>query len=112
MPLTVRTQGTVVILELDGRLTLGEPVDQFRSAWTDALTTGSRSLILNLERVTMIDSSGIGTMIRCHSAVTQAGGQVKIAAANHTVRQAFKITRLDSLFEFHDTEAAAIAASA
>jgi len=109
MTLEARKHGNdAVVIVFDGRLTLGEPVDQFRTAWNNALSDGAKKLVLNLERVTMIDSSGIGTMIRCHSAVTQAGGSVKIVGANNTVRQAFKITRLDNIFEFHDTEAAAL----
>jgi anti-anti-sigma regulatory factor len=51
-------------------------------------------------------------MIRCHSAITQRGGKVRLIGANATVRQAFKVTRLDNIFEFHDSEQAAMAASA
>lgn len=109
---SVRKQGEAVIVDINGRLTLGEPVDSFRAAWSDALANGAGTVVLNLEGVTMIDSSGIGTMIRCHSAVAQAGGRVKIVAANNTVRQAFRITRLDNIFEFHETEAGALAAKA
>lgn len=97
-----------MIVELDGRLALGGPVDELRARWTEALAGGAKEIILNLGRVTMVDSSGIGTMIRCHSAVTAAGGKLKIVGANSTVRQAFRITRLDKVFEFHETEESAL----
>lgn len=108
MPVSVRKQGESVIVELDGRLALGGPVDELRARWTEALAGGAKEIILNLGRVTMVDSSGIGTMIRCHSAVTAAGGKLKIVGANSTVRQAFRITRLDKVFEFHETEESAL----
>ena len=108
MPVSVRKQGESVIVELDGRLALGGPVDELRARWTEALAGGAKEIILNLGRVTMVDSSGIGTMIRCHSAVSAAGGKLKIVGANSTVRQAFRITRLDKVFEFHETEESAL----
>src|SRR3954471_16011451 len=111
MPVVLRKIGDSVIVDLDGRLALGGPVDEFRLKWMEALAGGAKGIIVNLARVTMVDSSGIGTMIRCHSAVSAAGGKLKIVAANHTVREAFRVTRLDKVFEFHDSEASAIATS-
>src|SRR5579864_6534291 len=68
MSITVRKQGDATIIDLDGRLALGGPVDEFRATWSGELAAGNKNLILNLSAVTMVDSSGIGTMIRCHSA--------------------------------------------
>src|SRR4051794_37778630 len=101
MPVVLRKVSDAVIVDLEGRLALGGPVDEFRAKWMEALSTGSKLIIVNLARVTMVDSSGIGTMIRCHSAVTAAGGKLKITGANNTVREAFRVTRLDKVFEFH-----------
>jgi len=109
MAIAVRNQGTTAILALQGRLSLGAPVDEFRASWTAAMDAGAKDIILNLSKVTMMDSSGIGTMIRCYSAISANGGKMKVVGANSTVRQAFKITRLDSVFEFHDTEETALA---
>ena len=108
MTAKVRKQGDSSIIALDGRLALGAPVDDLRSHWTEALAGGAKNLIINLANVTMVDSSGIGTMIRCHSAVAASGGKLKVVGANTTVRQAFKITRLDQVFEFHETEESAL----
>lgn len=112
MSAQVRRNGEVAVIELEGRLSLGEPVEEFRQLWNEALASGVRQLVVNLSDVTMMDSSGIGTMIRCHSAVMQQGGKLRLVNPNSTVRQAFKITRLDNVFEFHDTEESALEASA
>ena len=111
MSVVLRKIGDAVIVDLDGRLALGGPVDEFRSKWMEALAGGAKSIVVNLARVTMVDSSGIGTMIRCHSAVSTAGGKLKIVGANHTVREAFRVTRLDKVFEFHESEASALGTS-
>jgi anti-anti-sigma factor len=112
MPAQMRRKGDTAVLELEGRLSLGEPVEEFRQLWNEALAAGVKNIVVNLSDVTMMDSSGIGTMIRCHSAVMQKGGRLRLVNPNVTVRQAFKITRLDSVFEFHDDEESALAASA
>jgi anti-anti-sigma factor len=108
MSVLSRKSGDTTILEPSGRLSAGA-VEEFRSKWTEALGgDGVHNIVVNLGRVTRVDSSGIGTMIRCHSAVTRQGGKMKIVAANPSIRQAFKITRLDTVFEFHDTEQSAL----
>jgi anti-sigma B factor antagonist len=109
MPLLVRKEGDILIVALDGRLAVGGPVDEFRAKWMDAILDGStRTIVLNLAKVTMVDSSGIGTIIRCHAALAKNGGRMKIVGAGHSIREAFKITRLDKVFEFHDTEESAL----
>ena len=111
MPAFLRKEGNAVIVELQGRMAMGE-VEEFRAKWAEAIASGSKQLIINLSRVTMMDSSGIGTMIRCHSAMSATGGTIRVVGANTTVRQAFKITRLDKVFAFYDDEASALAAGA
>jgi anti-sigma B factor antagonist len=111
MPAFLRKEGTAVIVDLQGRMAMGE-VEDFRVKWAEAMATGSKQLIINLSKVTMMDSSGIGTMIRAHSAMTAAGGSIRVVGANTTVRQAFKVTRLDKVFAFYDDEASALAAAA
>jgi anti-anti-sigma factor len=105
----VRNQGTTAIVEIDGKLSLGPAVDEFRSKWTDALAGGAHDIVVNLAAVPMVDSSGIGSLIRCHSAVSAAGGKLKIVAASNTVMQAFKVTRLDRVLDLHTDEKSALA---
>jgi anti-sigma B factor antagonist len=108
MAVTMRKQGTVAVLEIEGKLSLGESVDEFRAKWMDAVATGSRNLVLVLSRVPMVDSSGIGSLIRCHSAVTAAGGKLKLVGTGDVVRQSLKVTRLDRVFDFHESESSAL----
>ncbi len=108
----VRKAGETAVIKLEGRLTVGDPVDDFRDAWTMALNDGARDIVINLEKVTFIDSSGIGTLLRCQTAVARVGGKVKLVGTHPSVKKAFAITRLDSVFEFHDTEQTALGANA
>ena len=108
MPSTSRRQGNILILDVAGRLALGQGLDDFRSKWTDALATGARDVIVNLAQVPMVDSSGIGSLIRCHSAVSAAGGKMKLVGVGAVVKQSMKITRLDRIFEIHDDESSAV----
>jgi len=111
MPPQMRRSGATAVIDLAGRVTMGEVVEEFRALWTQALESGATQILVNLSEVTFLDSSGIGMMIRCHSGVTQRGGKMRLIGANATVRQAFKVTRLDNIFEFHDSEQAAMAAN-
>ncbi|HTC93191.1 MAG TPA: STAS domain-containing protein [Terriglobales bacterium] len=109
MPTHLKKQGTTAILELQGKLALGDNLDEFRTKWSEAIATGVRDVVVNLEKVPMVDSSGIGSLIRCHSAVTAIGGKLKLVSAGEMVRQSFRIMRLDRVFEFYDNEASALA---
>ena len=111
MSTRLRKQGAAVILDVEGKLALGDGLDDFRAQWTNAIASGVRELLVNLEKVPMVDSSGIGSLIRCHSAITAVGGRLKPVAAGEMVHQSFRIMRLDRVFEFYENEARALAAS-
>lgn len=84
-------------------MVLGDDLDDFRGKWTSAISAGAREIIIDLSKLRKIDSSGIGSMVRCHSSITTKGGKIGLVGANETVRQAFLITRLDRVFEFYQT---------
>ncbi len=109
MSMATRKQGNAVIFDLEGKLGLGPAVDDFRTGWSDALAAGSRNVVVNLAKVPLIDSSGIGSLVRCHAAVLAHGGKLRIAGASGVVRQALKLTNVDQLLEFHESEASALA---
>ena len=109
MPTRLKKQGTTAILTVEGKLALGDNLDEFRAQWSDAIATGIRDLVVNLEKVPMVDSSGIGSLIRCHSGITAVGGRLKLVGAGDMVRQSFRIMRLDRVFEFYENEASALA---
>lgn len=103
MPTLSKTVGTTIILDLDGQLVLGDDLDDFREKWTSAMSSGAKEIIIDLGKVRKIDSSGIGSLVRCHSSIAAKGGKICLVAANETIRQAFHITRLDRVFEFYQT---------
>jgi anti-sigma B factor antagonist len=105
----VRKSGQTAILVVEGKLSIGAAVDEFRDRWSEAVAAGAHDIVLDLSRVPIIDSSGIGSMIKCHSVVSKNGGKLKLVGAHEIVRQAFKMTRLDSVFEFYDKESDALA---
>jgi len=108
MGIEVRKQGNTAILSLEGNLALGGALEDFRAGWSDALASGARDLIINFSRVHTLDSSGIGSLIRCHSRIVATGGKLKLVGASDNIRHVFRITRLDQVFEFHDSEEKAL----
>lgn len=112
MDLSAFTQSGVQVIRVKGRLTLGEPVDSFRSALEHAVDAGENRIVLNLSELAMVDSSGIGVLMRGHAAAKQAGGAIRLVNPTKFVRQSLKTVGVLDLFEVLDTEQNAIAAFA
>jgi anti-sigma B factor antagonist len=103
----VRNQGPVKIIKLRGRLALGEPVDRLRATVEDLLGAGDNRLVLDLEELTTMDSSGIGLLSRFLTATKQQGGSLKLVNPSKFVVQTLKLVGLLNLFEvFTDSQAA------
>ena len=109
MPAVVEKRGDVVFIRLKGKLLLGESVDDFRGKWQDALASGSRNLVVNLSGVPVLDSTGIGSLLRCQTAVSSSQGKLRLVGTNKVIRQALRVTRLERHFEFHESEESALA---
>ena len=109
MTCATRKQGNIAIFDLEGKLALGPAVDAFRAGWTEALGAGSRHVVVNLSSVPTIDSSGIGILVRCHTAAVAKGGKMKVVGAGGVVLQALKLSHVDQVLEFHESEAEALA---
>lgn len=108
MDIEVRSQGQVKIIKLRGRLTLGEPVDRLRATLEDLLKTGDNRLVLDLEELATMDSSGIGLLSRFLASAKQKGGSLKLVNPSKFVQQTLKLVGLLNLFEiFSDSPAAA-----
>lgn len=108
MDIDVRSQGTVKILKLRGRLNLGEPVERLRATVQDLLSSGENRLVLDLEELATMDSSGIGLLSRFLTSTKQQGGSLKLVNPSKFVVQTLKLVGLLNLFEiFPDTQAAA-----
>ena len=103
----VRSQDQVKIIKLRGRLSLGEPVDRLRSTVEDLLRTGDIRLVLDLEELATMDSSGIGLLSRALTSAKQQGGSLKLVNPSKFVVQTLKLVGLLNLFEvFPDSQAA------
>lgn len=108
MDIDVRSQGAVKIIKLRGRLGLGEPVERLRAAMENLLSAGENRLVLDLEELATMDSSGIGLLSRFLTSAKQQGGSLKLVNPSKFVVQTLKLVGLLNLFEvFPDTEAAA-----
>ncbi len=106
--LTTRQVGDVTVIDASGRITLGEGSSAFRDMIRDLASAGHKKLLLNLGEVSYIDSSGIGEMVSGFTTVTNHGGMLKLLNLNKRVKDLLQITKLYTVFEVHDDEAAAV----
>src|SRR6516162_7524423 len=108
MKATTRQVDSVSVVDLSGRITLGEGCSQLRELIRDLLAKGHKNILLNLGEVTYIDSSGIGELVSGFTAVSNQGGQLKLLNLTKRVRDLLQITKLYTVFEVFDDEASAV----
>jgi anti-sigma B factor antagonist len=108
MKITERTLNDITVLELDGELALDHNA-QFRKKAHAAIDAGTRKLIVNLVKVDYMDSSGLGELISCYTTLKKLGGRLTLLQLNHRLQHLLTITKLHTVFELYDTEAAAVA---
>lgn len=102
-----KTGAETAVIQVGGRIMLGDESAQIETRLEELLAAGVRNFVFDLSGVTHIDSTGIGRFIACLNRVMQAGGKLRMAAASPVVRDAFRVTRLDTVFEFFpDVESA------
>ena len=106
--LKTRQVGDVTVIDASGRITLGEGSSTFRDTIRDLTANGRKKLLLNLGDVTYIDSSGIGELVSGFTSVTNQGGQLKLLNLTKRVKDLLQITKLYTVFEVFDDEAAAV----
>ena len=106
--LTTRQVGDVTVLDVAGRITLGEGSSALRESLRDLVSKNQKKILLNLGDVTYIDSSGIGELVSGFTTVTNSGGSLKLLNLNKRVKDLLQITKLYTVFDVHDDEAAAI----
>jgi anti-sigma B factor antagonist len=105
----VRSQAEVNIIKLRGRLNLGESVDRMREAFDELLAEGEFCFVVDLGEVSMIDSSGIGLLVRCLTAAKQRGGAFKLLNPSKFAQQTLKMIGVLNLFEVYDSLDKAVA---
>ncbi len=109
MKATIRQVDSVIVIDVSGRITLGEGCTQLRELIRDQLSKGHKQILLNLADVTYIDSSGIGELVSAFTAVSNQGGQLKLLNLTKKVHDLLQITKLYTVFDIHDDEAKGIA---
>jgi anti-sigma B factor antagonist len=106
--LSPRQVGDVTVIDVAGRITLGEGSSNLREGIREMLAKGNKKILLNLGEVTYIDSSGIGELVSGFTSVANGGGQLKLINLTKRVKDLLQITKLYTVFEVFDDEAAAI----
>ena len=107
--ISTRQVDGVTILDMSGRITLGEGSVQLRDAVRDLLGKGQKHILLNLGDVTYIDSSGIGELVSAFTTAKIQGGELKLLNLTRKVHDLLQITKLYTVFDVKDDEASAIA---
>ena len=108
MKSTTRQVDGVTIVDLSGRITLGEGSTMLRDIVRDMIAKGQKKILLNLGDVTYIDSSGIGELVSAFTTVRNGGGELKLLNLTKKVHDLLQITKLYTVFDIKDDEAAAI----
>lgn len=109
MEISVHRQEDVHVLVPHGNLKLGDPVDSLRVALEDQMKDNHFQIVLDLADVQMVDSSGIGAIMRALTSLKQRGGSLKLLNPSKFTLQTLKIVGLLNLFEVYEDEAAAVA---
>ena len=108
MKASTRQVDGITVLDLSGRITLGEGSVVLRDSVRDLLAKGEKKLLLNLGDVTYIDSSGIGELVSAFTTVRNQGGELKLLNLTKKVHDLLQITKLYTVFDVKDDEAVAI----
>jgi anti-sigma B factor antagonist len=106
--LSPRQVGDVTVVDVSGRITLGEGSSNLRDGIRSLLNEGHKKLVLNLADVSYIDSSGIGELVSAFTSVANNGGHLKLLNLTKRVRDLLQITKLYTVFDVYDSETTAV----
>ena len=107
LEISQREREGIIILDLKGRITAGDEVSAFRAAVEDALAT-TPNVILNLQLVDFIDSTGLGGIVMWGTRLAKAGGALKLASLNRRNMELIVVTKLDTIFQIFSDETEAV----
>jgi len=110
LSLTVKTREKdgAVIVDLDGRLTLGEATGMLREAIRDLVAQNKTNIVLNFKNLEYMDSAGLGELVSAYTSAKNAGGKVKMVNMGGRALDLLQVTKLMTLFELYDDEEAAV----
>jgi anti-sigma B factor antagonist len=104
LKIDTREVAHVSILDIEGRIVLGDEIGQLRDAIRDLVKQGNKKIILNLAGVDYIDSSGVGELVSSFTAVRNAGGELKLLNLTQKVQDVLYVTKLATVFDIKDDE--------
>jgi anti-sigma B factor antagonist len=110
MALTAKTRrvGNVAIVDLSGRITLGESTGILRDELRSLLAQGSKQIILNMAGVSYVDSAGLGELVSAYTTATNQGGSLKLLHLQGKLHDLMQITKLHTIFSAFDDEKKAV----
>jgi anti-sigma B factor antagonist len=108
MKIVERQINDVTLLDLHGKIMIGEGDDALRDAVAKVVESGKTKIILNLGEVDYVDSAGLGEIVRCYTTVSRKGGRLKLIHLTKKIRDLLSITKLLTVFETFDSEDEAV----
>jgi anti-sigma B factor antagonist len=98
----------VAVVELDGRIVLGEESNSLREKLKSMVAAGKKKIVLNMADITYIDSSGLGALVAAHVSAKAQGASVRLCNLGKKFHDVMQVTRLLTVFDVYDTQAAAV----
>lgn len=108
MKIEKRKKGDVVILDLKGKILIGEGIDVLRDSINETISEQETKVLLNFAEVPYLDSTGLGEVVRSYTSIKKAGGVVKIVNLTNKVRDLLSVTKLITVFDTFEDEDKAI----
>ena len=105
---TTLQSGKIGVIEVKGSLVGGEETDELRSAVADFVEQGNKKLVIDLSKVTYLNSTAIGVLVQAHTTYTRNKGQVKLCGINTNINNIFVITKLTMVFDVAETRDEAV----
>lgn len=112
MKATAREIGRVTVIDLNGKITIGKGDLVLRESVDNVLSEGKDRILLNLDKVSYMDSAGIGELVACFKRVRDKEGVMKLVNPGGRVQDLLALTKLDEYFETYESEAEALASFA
>ena len=109
LTISERESGGVTVLDLSGKITIGEGSVQLREKVRGLLEQGKKNILVNLGGVDYVDSSGIGELVSCYTTTKNQGGHLKLLSLTKKIKDLLQITKLLTVFETYDDESEAVA---
>jgi anti-sigma B factor antagonist len=106
--MTDRDVNGITVVDIEGRIVLGEESNSFRERVKSLLAAGKKKVVLNMANVSYIDSAGLGTLVATFHSARSQGATLKLANLGAKFKEVLQVTKLMTVFDTYDNEAAAV----